>query len=102
MDPAEPIYHLAVRAEWDEAVTSRGRYRRSTVGRSLEEEGFIHCSFVHQVAQTAALYYAGRDDVLLLTIDPTRVGANIKVENGFPHIRGPLPLDAVTTVRPYL
>lgn len=101
MDTTEPIFHLAVRAHWDEAVTSGGRYRRSTVDKSLDEEGFIHCSFAHQVANTAERHYAGRNDILLLTIDPAKVGAEIKVENGFPHIYGPLPIDAVREVRPY-
>jgi uncharacterized protein (DUF952 family) len=45
--------------------------------------------------------FRGRDDVVLLTIDPTRVDAEIRVEavgsgdEVFPHIYGPLPLDAV-------
>jgi uncharacterized protein (DUF952 family) len=100
-DPAERIYHLAVRDEWYDAVATRQPYRRSTLGRSLETEGFIHCSFARQVRMIADLLFHGRDDVVLLTIDPTRVEAEIRVENldggeeEFPHIYGPLPLDAV-------
>jgi uncharacterized protein (DUF952 family) len=71
------------------------------VDRSLEEEGFIHCSFADQVADTARRFYAGRDDVLLLTIDPDSVPSEVKVEGGFPHIYGPLPRDAVIRVAPY-
>jgi uncharacterized protein (DUF952 family) len=98
------LYHLALRAEWDEALAD-GTYRRSTLGRSLDEEGFIHCSFAEQVQSIADLVYRGRDDVVLLEIDPERVGAEIKVEqvggatDAFPHIYGPLPLDAVVSVR---
>lgn len=94
------IHHLALRAEWDDAVAAGGPYRRSTIGRSLDEEGFIHCSFAEQVDQTAALYYAGRDDVLLLTIETDRLAAEVRVEGGFPHIYGELPLDAVVEVTP--
>ena len=93
------LYHLAVREEWDDAVTRGAPYERSTVGRSLADEGFIHCSFANQVQRTADAYYRGRDDVILLTIDPARVPAEIRVEGSderFPHIYGPLPLDAVT------
>jgi uncharacterized protein (DUF952 family) len=93
------IYHLALRDEWAAAVAAGGPYQRSTVGRSLEEEGFIHCSFAEQVDDTAARYYAGRDDVVLLTIDPKHLDAEVIVEDGFPHIYGPLPHDAVVSVQ---
>ena len=64
------IYHLALRNEWEEAVERNGPYRRSTLGRSLDDEGFIHCSFAHQVEMIADLVFRGRD-VVLLTIDPS-------------------------------
>ena len=92
------IKHLAVAAEWEEAVAGGGPYRRSTLGRSLDEVGFIHCSFDEQVAATASLIYAGRDDVVVLTIDEARLGCEVRVEDGFPHIYGPLRLEAVVEV----
>ena len=92
------IYHLALTEHWNASTLD---YRKSTVDKSLEEEGFIHCSYADQVADTARKYYAGRDDVLLLTIDPSAVPSEIKVEGGFPHIYGPLPRDAVIRVTPY-
>jgi uncharacterized protein (DUF952 family) len=95
------IYHLALRDEWDAAVSAGQPYRRSTVGRSLDEEGFIHCSFADQVEDTASRYYAGRDDVVLLTIDPDQLEAEVVVEGGFPHIYGPLPHHAVISVEVY-
>jgi uncharacterized protein (DUF952 family) len=94
------VFHLAVRDEWEACVEADEPYRRSTIGRSLDEEGFIHCSFAAQVEQTAATYYAGRDDVLVLTIDTERLDADVRVEGGFPHIYGALPLAAVMDVRP--
>jgi glutathione S-transferase len=94
------IYHLALIAEWEHAVATGGPYRRSTIDQSLDEVGFIHCSFADQVADTAARFYAGRDDVVLLTIDPERLGAEVKVEGGFPHVYGPIPVDAVEGVGP--
>ena len=92
------IHHLAIAEHWNANTID---YRRSTVDKSLDEEGFIHCSYADQVADTAGKYYASRDDVLLLTIDPSLVPSEIKVENGFPHIYGPLPRDAVIRVTPY-
>jgi uncharacterized protein (DUF952 family) len=92
------IYHLAVRDEWD-AAGADGYYRRSTLGASLEDVGFIHCSHAHQVSTIADLVYRGRDDVVLLEIDPARVDAEVRVEpahgDEYPHIYGPLPADAV-------
>lgn len=102
------ILHLALRGEWEAAVARGGPYDRSTIGVSLAEEGYIHCSFPEQVAETAERYYAGRDDVIVLVVDPARVGADVRIEDlagsgvEFPHVYGPIPLDAVvetTTVR---
>ena len=100
----EPIYHLALRTDWD--ADPDAAYAMSTLGRTLDEQGFIHCSFRGQVQQTADLIYGSRTDVLLLTIDPARVAAPIRVENldggdeHFPHIYGPLSRDAVVAVTP--
>lgn len=96
----QPIYHLALREPWEAAVARHEPYRRSTVDASLDEEGFIHCSFHDQVQAVADRFYGGRTDVVLLTIDPSRLGVEVKVENGYPHIYGPLPIEAVVSVEP--
>lgn len=99
------IFHLALADEWHEALASGGPYERSTIGRSLTEQGFIHCSFEHQVAETAERFYAGRDDVVLLCIDEERLEHELRTEDlvgggeAFPHLYGPLPVDAVVEVR---
>lgn len=104
-DRMQVVHHLALRDEWEEAVASGGPYRRSTIGASLEDVGYIHCCFPHQVAATAARYFAGRDDVVLLTIDVGRLEERLVVESvggeQFPHLYGPLALDAVVKVDPY-
>jgi uncharacterized protein (DUF952 family) len=90
-----------MQADW-EAATAHGEYRTSTRGVTLEQEGFIHCSADRaQAADVLDRYYADCDDPLvLLTIDPAKVHAEIKVEGGFPHVYGPLPVEAVTSVEP--
>ncbi len=97
IDPPR-MYHLALRLEW-EAARDDGSYRRSTLGASLEDVGFIHCSHAHQVQTIADTVYRGRDDVVLLEIDPARLDAEVRVEpvhgDEYPHIYGPLPVDAV-------
>jgi uncharacterized protein (DUF952 family) len=101
----ERLYHLAIRAEWERARDARVPYDRSTRGRSLEDEGFVHCSFAHQVEGVAERFYADCADVVVLVIDPALVAAVIRVENTeggeelFPHIYGPIPIDAVVEVR---
>lgn len=91
------LYHLALAGEWD---PEQAEYRRSTLGRSLEEEGFVHCSTAEQVQATADGYYRGRPDVVLLTIDRRLVDSEIRVEGGFPHVYGPIPTRAVVVASP--
>jgi len=99
------IFHIAEASGWAEAQAN-GLYRRSTLGRTVDEEGFIHCSYWSQVEPVANAYYAGKRDLLLLVIDPARVAPEIRKEavglELFPHIYGPLNLDAVTEVRPFV
>ena len=104
------LYHLALGPEW-QAARADGEYRRSTRGRSLEEVGFIHLSNAHQVEATAALFYGDlpAGTVLLLTIDPQRLAAaalEVRFEQAdggepFPHLYGPLPLEAVLRAEPW-
>ncbi|MEV0195252.1 DUF952 domain-containing protein [Nonomuraea sp. NPDC050691] len=94
------ILHLALATDW-QAAQHTGDYRVSTLGRTLAEEGFIHCS--RDTAQLDGVhntyYSAVTEPLLVLEIDPT--GLDVRLENGFPHLYGPLPLTAVTAIRPY-
>lgn len=70
---------------------------------SLADEGFIHASTPEQVVGSANRHFAGQRDLVLLCIDPARVRAEIRHEGRaggaqYPHIYGPLNLDAVTAV----
>jgi uncharacterized protein (DUF952 family) len=47
--------------------------------KTLDEEGFIHCSYAHQVAHVVATYFRGVDGLLVLVIDPQRVNSEIRV-----------------------
>ncbi len=69
MSGVSRIYHIATRADWEQALAD-GVYTRSSVGRTLAEEGFIHASQESQVARTANKFYRDvRGDLLLLVID---------------------------------
>lgn len=101
------IYHIAVRADWEQA-SADGAYTRSSADKTLAEEGFIHASQASQVARTANKFY--RDvpgDLVLLVIDAGRVRAEVRYEPvpgadlPFPHIYGPLNTDAVLAALPF-
>src|SRR5579859_5865472 len=102
----EHIFHVTRADDW-RAAQAHGMYRISTRDRTLEEEGFIHCSHAHQVAHVVRTYFHDVEDLLVLVIDPQRVNAEIREESvggdeRFPHIYGPLNLTAVIeTRRPY-
>ncbi|MEY2470756.1 MAG: hypothetical protein QOK28_85 [Actinomycetota bacterium] len=97
----EPIFHITAAADWY-AAAATGVYTGSTRGKTLADVGFIHCSYEHQVQPTAQLVYGdATEDLVLLTIDPALVGPPIKVEDEFPHIYGPLTVDAVIAVTPF-
>ena len=95
------IVHIAERAAW-QAAQETGDYRTP----SLEFEGFIHFSTPSQVLQVANFFYAGSSDLVLLVVDPEALIATLRYEalireestEQFPHLYGPLNLDAVTKV----
>lgn len=103
----DTLVHMALPADWA-AAQEAGEYRMSTRGVTLEQEGFIHCSFDHQVVGTANRFYGDLDELALLRIDPSRLGAEVVVEppfpgavEHFPHVYGALPLDAVVSATPW-
>lgn len=70
---------------------------------SLDTEGFIHCSTSKQVVEVANYLFRGRNDLLLLILDEKRILSRIVyegLENGeqYPHIYGPLNIDAVNEI----
>lgn len=91
------IYHITLAERWD-AAHNNGQY----VADSLDSEGFIHCSTVEQVERSLNRFYKGHPQVLLLQIEPERLTSELKYEpahgEDFPHIYGPLNIDAVSTV----
>jgi uncharacterized protein (DUF952 family)/uncharacterized glyoxalase superfamily protein PhnB len=103
----EILFHIARRRDW-EAAQRVGAYRISTLDRTLEQEGFIHLSFAHQVRGVADRFYAGvNDELVLLSIDRAKLTAPVMTESAagideeFPHLYGELPVVAVRRVTVY-
>jgi uncharacterized protein (DUF952 family) len=99
----EHIFHVTRADDWLAARAS-GTYRVSTWDRTLEEEGFIHSSYAHQVQHVVQTYFRDVEPLLVLVIDRRRVNVEIREESAggeerFPHIYGPLNLDAVIETR---
>jgi uncharacterized protein (DUF952 family) len=95
------ILHIARADEWDAAQQS-GFYE----GPTLAGEGFIHCAEPGQLMHVVTRYFPVLAGHVILEIDPERVAAPVKWEgarpdvadslpDGFPHIYGPLNVDAV-------
>jgi uncharacterized protein (DUF952 family) len=100
------IYHIALASDWQAALTA-GEYRVSTLGRTLEDEGFVHASTSAQVRGVAdAFYGAVREPLVLLTIDERRLTVPLQWDavpgsaEPFPHLYGPLDVGAVVLATP--
>lgn len=94
------IFHITLRASWSAAQAS-GAYSAD----SLASEGFIHCSKVDQILRVANTFYLNQYGLVILEIDLARLKPVVRWEAGadkadelFPHIFGPLNLDAVVRV----
>lgn len=92
------ILHITKREQWEKAKL-KGVYRSDT----LDLQGFIHCSTPQQIVQVANTLYHAQRELVLLYIDTHKVQSEIKYESAkseelYPHIYGPLNIDAVVKV----
>jgi uncharacterized protein (DUF952 family) len=104
------IWHLTDPGTWAAAQDS-GLFTSSTRGATVDEVGFIHGSYAHQVARVTSFLFADVDGPMVLVgFAPELLaerGFEVRDEPGdpddpepFPHIYGgPLPLDVVVDVR---
>lgn len=94
------ILHLCKKQEWKDAQ-SAGEYRAA----SLEAEGFIHCSRAEQILDVANQFYRGDTSLVLLVIERSQLESTIRWDyvdaDDFPHIYGPINLEAITAVLRY-
>jgi uncharacterized protein (DUF952 family) len=102
----EMILHLASNDAWL-AAAKEGSY----CADSLSTVGFIHCSKPSQIVGVANSFYRGQQRLVLLVINPSKLESELKWEppaepepslvracDMFPHLYGPLNLDAVVKV----
>ena len=93
------IYKIVGVDEWA-AAQSAGKYTGSA---DDVRDGFIHFSSSEQVAGTAAKHFADRDDLLILGIETSVLGDDLKWEASrggalFPHLYGSFETNKVAFV----
>ena len=98
---AQLLVHIIDAETWAEAQ-SAGSYAAA----SLETEGFIHLSHPQQIVWVANQFYKGQSGLMLLCIDSTKLTAELRYDEvpghgTFPHLYGPMNLEAVTQVLPF-
>jgi uncharacterized protein (DUF952 family) len=104
------LYKICSAKEWREAERA-GAFRGSEVDL---RDGYIHLSAPNQVVETAAKHFAPRPDaalrsaeadLVLVAVNGAALGVALKWESArggtlFPHLYGPLRVDAVVWVKP--
>jgi uncharacterized protein (DUF952 family) len=101
------IFHLATVADWAEAQRTGG-YTTSTIGVTLEQEGYLHASREDQWEGVRERYYADvTEPLVLLEIDTDLLDVpwveelpHPEASETFPHIYGPLSPSAVVATTP--
>ena len=104
---ARPIFHLAMTDDWDRARPT-GTYTISTRGLTVTEQGFMHCSFAHQLSGVANRFYDDVDAVVVLHLDRTAVADDLVIEPAadgveelFPHLYRELAIAEVIAATPW-
>ena len=94
------IFHITDQSTWQDA--KHGSFYQ---GDTLSIDGFIHCCLFEQIEGVLINWFKGKRDLVILEIDPEILLSPIRYENfeggleAFPHVYGPINLDAVVNKR---
>jgi uncharacterized protein (DUF952 family) len=97
------IFHVTEPRRWERSLLD-GRHTGSTWATDLADEGFIHCSTAEQWPGVVERFYGSVPALVLLHIDEQRLSSPLvwegaqDVDDAFPHVYGPIDLDAVVRV----
>jgi uncharacterized protein (DUF952 family) len=94
------IFHMCRQTEWTASLAT-GRYPGSSQDQA---DGFIHFSTRAQIVDSAAKHRSGQADLVLIGVDPARLGPALRWEESrggmaFPHLYGMLETALVDWVR---
>jgi uncharacterized protein (DUF952 family) len=102
------IYHITTHKEWEKALLE-GEYSSP----SIKSDGFIHCSMLNQITDTANIFFKGQNGLVLLCIEEKKlksvykfespagggsVNPDSRADNLFPHIYGTINKSAIIKV----
>lgn len=92
------IYHIVLPDDW--VAWESDLYR----AKSLETEGFIHCSFADQLNAVINRYYSGEPEVIVLELETESLMSRVVNEPStgneiYPHIYGPINRDAIVSIK---
>jgi len=96
------IYHITRPEVWQESART-GSY----LPENFDKDGFIHCSKKEQIPNVGNRFYSDQSGLIVLSINLSKIEAAIKWENSeggeelFPHIYGPLNIEAVEFFAPF-
>jgi len=95
------VYKICAHRAWQEAIVE-GCFRGSADDL---RDGYIHLSTAEQLPGTAARHFRGQSDLLLISIETSKLAADLKWEPSrggalFPHLYGPLDVSAAISVQP--
>lgn len=95
------LFHIASTSEFEQAA-HKGEY----IPTRFATDGFVHCSYAHQIRGVADAKYRGHKDLVLLVIDRAQLTSPVVEENLvggqqlYPHVYGRLPMSAVISTHP--
>ncbi len=91
------VYHITSVAEWN-AAQPQQEYK----AQGFDKEGFIHCSYCHQILTVAQRFFKGQSGLVILVIESSKINNSLVEENLeggvelYPHLYSVLPTKAVS------
>ena len=90
------IFKIVGADQW-RAAEAAGAFNGSAIDLV---DGYIHFSTAEQAPETAAKWFAGRDDLMLVAVEADKLGKDLRWEASrggalFPHLYAALPISAV-------
>ena len=96
-----PLIFKIVGAEQWRAAEAAGVFEGAPIDLA---DGYVHFSTAGQAPETAARWFAGQNDLMLVAVDAEALGPALRWEPSrggalFPHLYAPLPMSAVRWTR---
>ncbi len=89
------IYHITTSKDWESQME-----KDTFIPADFHKEGFIHCCTAEQLPGVQERYFKGKNGLVLLLLDESKLKAELKYEPStnnekFPHLYGAINRDAV-------